>query len=600
MVRIRDVGWAFAAPPCWPGARAASPTRSPSPGMSPTTSRPPTAARDPSVTIPVGASRARRRTAPMGPDGSTRPTSWSAASTCRTSGSTTTRRPTRCTSGIQGFTNVAGQQEIFGDVSGNLNPALDQLPSSRRCRARPTPGGDKSVAIAFAPIATTPPARPSGHPVDHRRHPGGQVAGRQRHDRRVHRLASTLPTARASHSSFGSAVDSATPATWPSTPRPRIPTSSSRSTTSARSPASTRANGFCIEVYDGIGRTASDGQSPVRSGSRSPRQPQNINAPEPDDLAGLAALAGGAGWRYRRRAGGSPVIRSPGWHSACITHPCARRRHSPGPPSCSSARARARCGQFCPPHRSASPPRPNCPTSPRQAVPPSSLPGQSRTTCAPALSFRALTTLAVRPNHPHDADRRRAGGLRIRRRSANLHWMRAAHRSLRDRRLGISLTGHIMGQRRTRSVRRAWLGTRPRARCIARAAHSRRIRKRDTPAIRQVGEGGSGATSADPSTTRRPGRSPAASGCPGPSSASAIDGYEDYKPLPGAAQTSDEKLLVYYRPLRYKSEFVDGSTGPISSRTTRSASGARRRSCGRRRRWSNTNPRASSHPSSST
>lgn len=37
---------------------------------------------------------------------------------------------------------------------------------------------------------------------------------------------------------------------------------------------------------------------------------------------------------------------------------------------------------------------------------------------------------------------------------------------------------------------------------------------------------------------------------------STIDGYEDYKPLPGAVQTSEEKLLVYYRPLRYKVESV--------------------------------------------
>jgi hypothetical protein len=37
-----------------------------------------------------------------------------------------------------------------------------------------------------------------------------------------------------------------------------------------------------------------------------------------------------------------------------------------------------------------------------------------------------------------------------------------------------------------------------------------------------------------------------------------IDGYEIYKPLIGAAQTSEEKLLIYYRPLRYKIEYVDG------------------------------------------
>ena len=38
-----------------------------------------------------------------------------------------------------------------------------------------------------------------------------------------------------------------------------------------------------------------------------------------------------------------------------------------------------------------------------------------------------------------------------------------------------------------------------------------------------------------------------------------IDGYEVYEPLPDAAQTSDEKLLVYYRPFGYKSAFVNDS-----------------------------------------
>ena len=35
-----------------------------------------------------------------------------------------------------------------------------------------------------------------------------------------------------------------------------------------------------------------------------------------------------------------------------------------------------------------------------------------------------------------------------------------------------------------------------------------------------------------------------------------IDGFEAYEPLPDAAQTSDEKLLVYYRPFGYKTAFV--------------------------------------------
>jgi hypothetical protein len=35
-----------------------------------------------------------------------------------------------------------------------------------------------------------------------------------------------------------------------------------------------------------------------------------------------------------------------------------------------------------------------------------------------------------------------------------------------------------------------------------------------------------------------------------------IDGYEDYEPLPGAAQTADEKLLVYIRPSGFQTEKV--------------------------------------------
>jgi len=37
-----------------------------------------------------------------------------------------------------------------------------------------------------------------------------------------------------------------------------------------------------------------------------------------------------------------------------------------------------------------------------------------------------------------------------------------------------------------------------------------------------------------------------------------IDGYEQYERLLGAAQTSEEKLLVYLRPLGYMTEPVDG------------------------------------------
>ena len=46
--------------------------------------------------------------------------------------------------GIQGYKNVAGKEEIFGDDTGNPNPAQDPNPNF---------GGLKSVALAFAPTA---------------------------------------------------------------------------------------------------------------------------------------------------------------------------------------------------------------------------------------------------------------------------------------------------------------------------------------------------------------------------------------------------------------------------------------------------------------
>ncbi len=39
----------------------------------------------------------------------------------------------------------------------------------------------------------------------------------------------------------------------------------------------------------------------------------------------------------------------------------------------------------------------------------------------------------------------------------------------------------------------------------------------------------------------------------------AIDGYENYKILRKATQTRDEKLLVYFRPLGFQTELVEGA-----------------------------------------
>ena len=58
-----------------------------------------------------------------------------------------------------------------------------------------------------------------------------------------------------------------------------------------------------------------------------------------------------------------------------------------------------------------------------------------------------------------------------------------------------------------------------------------------------------------------------------------IDGYEDYELLPEAAQTSEEKLLVYFRPSGLsRPSWSTASIKPIWSPTFRSASAVRKRS----------------------
>jgi hypothetical protein len=74
------------------------------------------------------------------------------------------------------------------------------------------------------------------------------------------------------------------------------------------------------------------------------------------------------------------------------------------------------------------------------------------------------------------------------------------------------------------------------------------------PAARS--EGGSGLTSEDP--PEKPAEQAESLRMSPGVVCRTIDGYEKYKRLRGAAQTSEEKLLVYVRPFGYKTELVDG------------------------------------------
>jgi hypothetical protein len=193
--------------------------------------------------------------------------------------------------GIQGYKNVAGQEEIFGDLSGNPNPALDPNPNF---------GGLKSVAIAFAPVTQNA----QGH----------NVAGTPSIIAGVPQTKP--PTASASapyfivspysanatglEFSFGQPLSGAGSLAFnPSAAHPDFEfTLNNFSKISGINPA----NGLYLEAYAGTPGNA-DGKLQT-SWIFSPAAQQPIGAPEPTTWLAWLLLAGGAGWRYRRRLTG--------------------------------------------------------------------------------------------------------------------------------------------------------------------------------------------------------------------------------------------------------------------------------------------------------
>jgi hypothetical protein len=86
--------------------------------------------------------------------------------------------------GIEGFKNASGQYAIFGDADGNPNPnvASPQMAAEGGLNT-PHLGGDKSIAIAFAPINLTNPNQPgsptviAGVPADKSKVGSGTIDG---------------------------------------------------------------------------------------------------------------------------------------------------------------------------------------------------------------------------------------------------------------------------------------------------------------------------------------------------------------------------------------------------------------------------------------
>jgi hypothetical protein len=188
--------------------------------------------------------------------------------------------------GIQGYKNVAGKEEIFGDDSGNTNPALD---------ANPNFGGLKSVAIAFAPVSENAagkevagtPSIIAGIPQDKSQGGSGTIDGFT--VSKYSANASGLPF------SFGQSMpNSGNLAYNPSAAQPDLEfTIKNFSKISGVNPA----NGFYLEAYSGTpGNT--EGKLQTSYINVPPVEEQAL--PEPTTWLVWAALAGGAAYRFRR------------------------------------------------------------------------------------------------------------------------------------------------------------------------------------------------------------------------------------------------------------------------------------------------------------
>jgi hypothetical protein len=194
--------------------------------------------------------------------------------------------------GIQGYKNVAGQPEIFGDIAGNPNPALDANSSATN-----TFLGLKSVALTFAPVTQNA----SGQSV-----PGTPliIAGIPQ-DKSLGGSGTTDGFTVSKYSANGAGLPFSFGQQLPNSGNLAFNTSAAHpdfeftinnfSKISGVNPS----NPFFIEGYAGTPGTGS-GKSQF-SWIETPPVPQGLNTPEPTTWLAWMMLAGGAGWRYRRR-----------------------------------------------------------------------------------------------------------------------------------------------------------------------------------------------------------------------------------------------------------------------------------------------------------
>jgi hypothetical protein len=189
--------------------------------------------------------------------------------------------------GIQGYKNAAGQEQIFGDDSGNTNPALD---------ANPNFGGLKSVAVTFAPLTHTAagqavPGTPSiiaGIPQDKSLGGSGTTDGFTVSQYNGNPLLE-----------FGFGRQLANSGNLAHNPSAAQPDLEFTINNFSKLSGINLSGGFYLQAYSGDPGSPQDGK--VQTSWINVPAPQGIQTPEPTTWLAWLLMAGGAGRQYRRR-----------------------------------------------------------------------------------------------------------------------------------------------------------------------------------------------------------------------------------------------------------------------------------------------------------
>jgi hypothetical protein len=197
--------------------------------------------------------------------------------------------------GIEGYKNSAGQEEIFGDYSGNPNPAADSSVTTNSNGSLNNFGGLKSIAIAFAPLTQSASGQNSagtptiiaGIPQDKSQGGSGTIDGFTVSKYNGNPLLEL---------GFGSQIAGAGNLAYnPSAAHPDLEFTINNF---SKISGVNLKNGFYIEAYSG---TAGSTEGKVQTSWIYAPSPQGITTPEPTTWLAWLLLAGGAGWRYRRQ-----------------------------------------------------------------------------------------------------------------------------------------------------------------------------------------------------------------------------------------------------------------------------------------------------------